>query len=110
MAIWRAFAPCSRTTSRLQTDGGGKRPSATAPILGADAVVALHEQLARLFARVGSHLVRYGYINGLPGFVSLEGDGLVQTTALAVEDGRITAIYIVRNPDKLTRLEGAAVH
>ena len=25
----------------------------------------------------------------------------LQTTALEVEDGRVTAIYIVRNPDKL---------
>ncbi|MCE3289766.1 MAG: hypothetical protein K0R83_1778, partial [Caulobacter sp.] len=28
--------------------------------------------------------------------------GTLQTTALEIEDGRIVAIYITRNPDKLT--------
>jgi RNA polymerase sigma-70 factor (ECF subfamily) len=43
----------------------------------------------------------------LPGFVGLERDGVLQTTALAIEDGRITGIYITRNPDKLTRVARA---
>ena len=33
-----------------------------------------------------------------------EPDGLIQTTALAIEDDRIVAIYVVRNPDKLRHL------
>ncbi len=40
----------------------------------------------------------------LPGFVTLEADGELQTTTLDIEDGRITAIYVVRNPDKLRHL------
>ena len=40
-------------------------------------------------------------INGLPGFVTIEGGNVLQTTALAIEDGRIVAIYATRNPDKL---------
>jgi RNA polymerase sigma-70 factor, ECF subfamily len=40
-------------------------------------------------------------INGLPGFVTREADGELQTTALEIEDGKIAAIYVVRNPDKL---------
>jgi len=28
----------------------------------------------------------------------------LQTTTLDIEDGRITAIYVVRNPDKLRHL------
>ncbi|HZH09932.1 MAG TPA: hypothetical protein VEZ24_06175, partial [Microvirga sp.] len=43
-------------------------------------------------------------INGLPGFATLERGDVVETTALQVEDGRITAIYIVRNPEKLRHL------
>jgi RNA polymerase sigma-70 factor (ECF subfamily) len=92
---------------KVVSDGGGKRPAAMEPIVGIDAVVALHEAMARLFARVGRTLIRYAMINGLPGFVTLEADGMVQTTALEMEDGRITAIYIVRNPDKLGHIEGA---
>ena len=37
----------------------------------------------------------------MPGYVSRDPAGNLQTTALQIEDGRITAVYIVRNPDKL---------
>ena len=53
---------------------------------------------------IGSTLVRTCFINGLPGFVTLEGDGELQTTALDMEDGKIRAIYVMRNPDKLRHL------
>jgi RNA polymerase sigma-70 factor (ECF subfamily) len=95
----------------VYSDGGGKRPAAFAPIKGIHDVMNLHAALTRNFEKFGvSKLVRYGLINGLPGFVTREADGLLQTTALQIEDGRITGVYIVRNPDKLARLEGAAVH
>lgn len=88
----------------LHADGGGKRPAAVAPVLGFDAVMQRHEFLAALFRKNGSQLIRTGFINGLPGFVSLEADGELSTTALEIEDGKIAAIYIVGNPDKLRHL------
>jgi len=57
-----------------------------------------------LFKHRASKLVRAGFVNGLPGFVTLEADGELQTTALDIEDGKIAAIYVVRNPDKLRHL------
>jgi RNA polymerase sigma-70 factor, ECF subfamily len=45
-----------------------------------------------------------GLINGLPGFVSLEEDGVVQTTALDIENGHIVGVYIIRNPEMLRHL------
>ena len=45
-----------------------------------------------------------GTINGLPGFVTREADGMLQTTALLIEDGLIRAIYVMRNPEKLRHL------
>ena len=51
--------------------------------------------------------MRYATINGLPGFITRDADGLLQTTALHIEDGRIIAIYVVRNPDKLDAAGGA---
>ncbi len=48
--------------------------------------------------------MKAAFVNGLPGFVTREADGELQTTALAVEDGRIVAIYVVRNPEKLRHL------
>jgi RNA polymerase sigma-70 factor, ECF subfamily len=49
-------------------------------------------------------IVRYGLINGLPGFVTIEPDDRLQTTVLHVEDGKILAIYVMRNPDKLRHI------
>src|SRR5499427_2165948 len=85
-------------------DGGGKRSAAMRPIFGFDAVMGLHQSLAELFREHGSKLVRTGFINGLPGFITLEADGELQATALEIEDAKITAIYVVRNPDKLRHL------
>ncbi len=88
----------------VHADGGGKRPAAMQPILGFDAVMKVHENLAALFLENGSTLVRAGFINGLPGFVTLEADGELQTTALEIEEGKVAAIYVMRNPDKLRHL------
>lgn len=88
----------------VHADGGGKRSAAAEPILGFEAVMKFHESLAVKLRESGSTLVRAGFVNGLPGFITLEADGELQTTALDIEDGRITAIYVVRNPDKLRHL------
>jgi RNA polymerase sigma-70 factor, ECF subfamily len=88
----------------VHADGGGKRPALMEPVVGFDAVMKLHEWLAAQFKKNGSKLVRTGFVNGLPGFITLEADGELQTTALEIEDGKIEAIYVVRNPDKLRHL------
>ena len=88
----------------IHSDGGGKRAAALKPIFGFAAVMNVHEQLAALFLEKGSKLVRTGFVNGLPGFITLEADGELQTTALEIEDGKVVAIYVVRNPDKLRHL------
>ena len=88
----------------VHADGGGKRPAAMQPILGFDEVMKLHEFLAAQFAKNCSKLVRAGFVNGLPGFITLEADGELQATALDIEDGKVAAIYVVRNPDKLRHL------
>ena len=88
----------------IHADGGGKRPAFSKPVLGLEPVYKLHQGLAAHFAKHPSELVRVDLINGLPGFVTREADGELQTTALDIENGQITAIYIVRNPDKLKHL------
>ncbi|MGH7035204.1 MAG: sigma-70 family RNA polymerase sigma factor [Stellaceae bacterium] len=86
-------------------DGGGKVTAHGPPIAGLDNVMRLFETFVPVFAKGTSRLLRYGFINGLPGFVTIEG-GILQTTALAIEDGRIAAIYAMRNPDKLRHVAG----
>jgi RNA polymerase sigma-70 factor (ECF subfamily) len=88
----------------VYADGGGKKPAALEPIAGIDAVVELHAALARIFAETMSRIVRYSFINGLPGFITIEQGDTLQTTALATESGKITAIYVTRNPEKLRHL------
>ena len=85
----------------MWADGGGKRPAAAIPILGKTLVMKVHRSIAVLLRKYGSTLVHAGIINGLPGFVTREADGELQTTALEIEDGRIVGIYVMRNPDKL---------
>jgi RNA polymerase sigma-70 factor (ECF subfamily) len=90
----------------VYSDGGGKKPAALAPIVGFDEVMTLQAKLAPLFAQHMSRIVRYGFINGLPGFVTIEQGETLQTTALLIEGGRIRAIYVMRNPDKLRHVDG----
>lgn len=87
------------------TDGGGKVPASTHPLNGIAQVMARHEQLVQEFRTSPSILIQYVIFDGLPGFISLEGGGIVQTTALQIEQGKIVAIYITRNPDKLRHLK-----
>ncbi len=70
-------------------DGGGKARAAMQPIVGLDKVMQLHAALAPIFAENMSRVVRYGFINGLPGFVTIEQDDTLQTTALQIEAGKI---------------------
>jgi RNA polymerase sigma-70 factor (ECF subfamily) len=94
----------------VYSDGGGKKPAAMHPIVGVDDVMRFHASLARLFARKMSRIVRYGFINGLPGFITIEEDDTLQTTALQIDGGKIVAIYVMRNPDKLQHLGGHGIH
>lgn len=91
-------------TAVFHSDGGGRKLAALRPIVGVDKLCRLFAGLARK-ARGAPPLWRHDTtINGLPGFVTVEYDGTLQTTALEIADGRIAAIYVVRNPDKLTHL------
>ena len=71
---------------------------------GAVRFMKASEVLADIFRKNPSTLVRACFVNGLPGFVTLEADGELATTALEIEDGKIAAVYVVRNPDKLRHL------
>ena len=89
--------------AELWSDGGGKAIAALNVIHGAD-------RIARFFAGIRDkqdpaiQLV-FRPVNGRPGIVGYVGARA--DFALALEpkdDGRIGAVYIVRNPDKLARL------
>jgi RNA polymerase sigma-70 factor, ECF subfamily len=88
----------------VYADGGGKATAHGAPVAGLDNVMRLFTTFASGFAVSRSRLVRYGFINGLPGFITIEQGDILQTTALEIEDGRVVAVYAMRNPDKLRHM------
>jgi RNA polymerase sigma-70 factor, ECF subfamily len=87
------------------SDGGGKVPAATVPVAGSDRVTKL---LFGLKEKQGwRDIVRIELVtlNGLPGMVTFNKNGLQDVAALEIEGGRIAALYVVRNPEKLKAVE-----
>ncbi|MES2057734.1 MAG: sigma-70 family RNA polymerase sigma factor [Pseudomonadota bacterium] len=89
----------------LQSDGGGRVMAFRNPIVGIERMLRMFAGLYRKFGERGMVMLRPVWIDGLPGYVSSERGEILQTTALEIENGRITGIYIMRNPDKLKHVE-----
>lgn len=92
----------------LVADGGGKVPSVRHPLRGADLVAPFLLRIAQL-APAGwtATLVM---VNGEPGIVARYADGRpLSVMSLALVEGRIAAIRIVNNPDKLSAVPAASV-
>lgn len=85
-------------------DGGGKVSASLQPLMGLEAVLTRHTEMAYEFKAHPSRLLRYVTIDGLPGFVTMEAGEVIQTTALHIESAKVIAIYVIRNPDKLQHL------
>ena len=88
----------------MVTDGGGKRKAALRILVGRDDIIRLLQGLkwrhgTPLFERF--EMVR---INGNPGLVLHFQDGPETIAFEPGPDGRIAAIYAMRNPDKLTHV------
>lgn len=84
----------------IYSDGGGKVIAFRNVIHGAARAVRLFQGIARKPA-YQPKLLRPVMIDGLPGFISIDRGQVLQTTALEIREGKIAAVYIVRNPDKL---------
>lgn len=83
-------------------DGGGVKQAALRPITGADKVgryiIGGTTRSASTFSADPT------LVNGSPA-LALRVDGVVDgIIAIRLEDGRITGLYYVRNPEKLTRI------
>jgi RNA polymerase sigma-70 factor (ECF subfamily) len=92
----------------LVGDGGGVKQAALRPITGADKVVRM---VLGGIAKAGATVTTEPtVVNGSPALVlRLDGeiDGVIaaRVERAWVERARITGLYYVRNPEKLTRIE-----
>jgi RNA polymerase sigma-70 factor, ECF subfamily len=86
---------------RTRCSGGGKRAAAFNPIHGADKILRFIAGVSRKNLALQTMQVRAATVNGLAGFVMREADGSISTMAFECCAGRIAAIYVVRNPEKL---------
>jgi len=83
----------------LVADGGAASAAASAPISGAELV-------AKLLARPNRKASRT-WLNGSAA-IRVESHRQPAVVSVIVEQGRITHIYAIANPDKLTRLKEPA--
>ena len=88
----------------LIADGGGLVAAARTPIHGAELVAKLLAHADRVLAGFETTSV---WLNGTPAARIQIGDQLA-AVSLVVDSGRVTRIYAVANPRKLTRLDAPA--
>ncbi|MWK39825.1 RNA polymerase sigma-70 factor [Actinomadura sp. J1-007] len=87
----------------LLGDGGGVKQAVVRPIVGADRVARLLTAGMPRFA--GGLEVEPVQINGGPALIVRVDGEIDDVVAVRVDDGLITGLYVVRNPEKLSRVE-----
>jgi RNA polymerase sigma-70 factor (TIGR02957 family) len=90
----------------LITDGGGKAKAALRPITGAAKVARFLAAISRqpMGIALADLTIEMAEINGTPGTLVRAGDKVIAAITTVVLDGRITAIQLIANPDKLSAL------
>ncbi|MFI2367565.1 RNA polymerase sigma-70 factor [Streptomyces sp. NPDC018833] len=84
-------------------DGGGVKQAVLRPVVGADKVARLLAAGLGRIAAAGS--LRPAQVNGYPALI-LRFDGAIDTVvAVRIDDGLITGLYAVRNPEKLSYMQ-----
>jgi RNA polymerase sigma-70 factor, ECF subfamily len=85
-------------------DGGGVAQAALSPVVGADEVARVLAA-SRLAMVAAAAPLQPAQVNGYPALI-LRLDGKIDTVmAVRIDDGLITGLYAVRNPEKLSQLE-----
>jgi RNA polymerase sigma-70 factor, ECF subfamily len=89
----------------LLTDSGGLPPSALNPIRGAERIARLLSAGRRKAAPHSSdRRTEVRRINGQASIISFSNGAPEHTLSVSVSSGRVSAVYLVRNPEKLGRL------
>ncbi len=85
----------------MHTDGGGKISAAKDLVIGFDAVTTFLVRVVRNVQRFGELRFEPTWFNGSPGMISCQGDQIIAAYQLYVVDGKVAAVFVYRNPDKL---------
>ncbi|BBH69878.1 DNA-directed RNA polymerase sigma-70 factor [Actinoplanes sp. OR16] len=89
---------------QMVSDGGGKAPNLPKPIIGPDRVARVLATVAVPMLSIGVQ-IELREINGQPGAILYDRDRhTLNALTLDILDGRIQAIRLVSNPDKLRHL------
>ncbi|MEV4633205.1 RNA polymerase sigma-70 factor [Rhodococcus coprophilus] len=83
-------------------DGGGKVSAARVPVTGATRVARLFAGLVR--RPLPDMSVETAPVGNMPGLLVYSGGKIDLVLQLEIDDGLITGVYVVRNPDKLAHL------
>ncbi|GAA3221312.1 RNA polymerase sigma-70 factor [Dactylosporangium siamense] len=86
----------------LLGDGGGVVQAVRRPITGAGKVARLL-LVGRRKVPAGA-VLRPAQVNGHPALLLRVGDAVDTVITVRIDDGRITGLYAVRNPEKLSRI------
>ena len=84
-------------------DGGGVKQAALAPIVGASRVARLLAAGLDRIAAAGS--LHPAQVNGYPALILRLNHEIDTVIAVRIDDGLITGLYAVRNPEKLSHME-----
>jgi RNA polymerase sigma-70 factor, ECF subfamily len=88
-------------------DGGGKATAFPRPVHGRDKILRLLQGPAASGARLSVTGIRPAEINGQPGAILLDQDGVpVAAVSLDIADGQVQTLHFVSNPEKLEHLRG----
>ncbi|GIZ50367.1 RNA polymerase sigma-70 factor [Noviherbaspirillum aridicola] len=82
------------------SDGGGKMPSFHRVLRGAARIAGVFWSLEHKYP--GQVRYRMARVNGEPGLLRYVDGRLESAQSFLIENGRISAVFVVRNPDKLT--------
>ena len=85
------------------SDGGGVRRALLRPLVGADKVARLVAAHFETFG--GEESVEPAQVNGWPALILRLSGQVESVVAVRIDDGLVTGLYVVRNPDKLSRVE-----
>jgi RNA polymerase sigma-70 factor (ECF subfamily) len=83
-------------------DGGGVVQAAPAPVVGAHIVGRF---LADRLGGIAAASLQPAQVNGYPALILRRGGEIDTVIAVRIDDGLITGLYAVRNPEKLSHME-----